>query len=233
MLRIAICDDQQIFRDDTIAAVNRIDPTHRVEYFTSAEEFLKSEAAFDVLLLDIEMPDMDGMTLARRLKEENRAISIIFLTAHKDYMPDAFKVNAFRYLCKPVRADELAEALDAVAAERQCGLVNLWREGRLRLVPTAELTCIEAFGDGTYIYTVDDVFVSRKTLSAWIAELPEQQFFRVHKSYAVSFEHISAYSPAEGVTVAGCSTVVPVARRQQAEFKRRLMLYILKSGSKL
>ena len=107
--RIAICDDRAedagFVRDllDTWAAER--DTPIQVEVFSSAEGFLfryAEDKAFDILLLDIEMGAMDGVTMAKRVRKDNEAIQIIFITGYSDYIAEGYEVAALHYLMKPV-----------------------------------------------------------------------------------------------------------------------------------
>ena len=86
----------------------------QISLFTSAEHFLFSygrEKDFDILLLDIEMGDMDGVTMAKKLRQENHAIQIIFITGYSDYIAEGYEVAALHYLMKPVREENMGSPL--------------------------------------------------------------------------------------------------------------------------
>lgn len=112
--KIAICDDSAPDREYLLNLVKRWAKNcgHQVQIslFTSAEHFLFSyeeEKDFDILLLDIEMGDMDGVTMAKKLRQENHAIQIIFITGYSDYIAEGYEVAALHYLMKPVREEKL------------------------------------------------------------------------------------------------------------------------------
>lgn len=117
MINIAICDDEPGVLGDMYRRVSRLRPEYSAECFGSGGELLKSKKRFDIVFLDIEMPGLDGMETARRLNERSGGIYIIFLTSHAQYMREAFKVRAYRYLVKPVDDKELCESV--VHAERE------------------------------------------------------------------------------------------------------------------
>ena len=120
--RIAICDDSAadaVFVADLLAnwARQRNAAIH-TELFSSAENFLfryAEENAFDILLLDIEMGAMDGVTMAKRLRRENDAVQIVFITGYSDYISEGYEVAALHYLMKPVKEEKLFSVLDRAA----------------------------------------------------------------------------------------------------------------------
>ena len=101
----------------------------RPEVFPSAECFLfryAEDKDWDVLLLDIEMGAMDGVTLAKKIRQDNEAVQIVFITGFADYISDGYEVSALHYLMKPVKQDKLFAVLDrAVAAMRKTERVIL------------------------------------------------------------------------------------------------------------
>lgn len=120
--KIAICDDSQADRDYVASLVRRWasegDRTAHIEAFSSAEGFLfhyAEESDFDILLLDIEMGGMDGVTLAKRLRQSNDTVQIIFITGYSDYIAEGYEVAALHYLVKPLDENKLFSVLDRAA----------------------------------------------------------------------------------------------------------------------
>ena len=124
--KIAVCDDEAE-QVEYLAALagdwaecrgNRV----CIRPFYSAEEFLfhyEEEKDCDILLLDIEMRGINGVELAKRLREENDALQIIFITGHPDFIADGYEVGALHYLLKPVSGEKLNQVLDR--AEKNLG----------------------------------------------------------------------------------------------------------------
>lgn len=90
----------------------------RVREFTSAENFLFHYAEnkeYDILLLDIEMGDMDGISMAKKLRQDNHTIQIVFVTGYSDYIAEGYEVEALHYLLKPLKEEKLFTVLDRAA----------------------------------------------------------------------------------------------------------------------
>lgn len=116
--RIAICDDEQldikyikellhIWQEETNISL-------QIETFTSAESFLFNYAEdklYDIILLDIELGGMDGVTMAKKIRKENKTVQIIFISGYSDYIAEGYEVEALHYLLKPVNKEKLFSVL--------------------------------------------------------------------------------------------------------------------------
>ena len=94
----------------------------QVELFSSAERFLfryDEDRSFDILLLDVEMGGMDGVTMARRVRRDNQSVQIVFITGYSDYIAEGYDVAALHYLMKPVSREKLFSVLDRAAEQLQ------------------------------------------------------------------------------------------------------------------
>lgn len=114
-LKIAICDDEQtyldILEDECLRFLECRNQKAQIFCFQRGKALLSSEDEFDIILLDVELPDMDGFSVAEEWKNLQRPGKIIFITSHDEWVQRAFKVQAFRYLYK-VEADRILEALE-------------------------------------------------------------------------------------------------------------------------
>ena len=117
--KIAVCDDMEEDVKYISSAVNQWAEKENImvdiETFPSAESFLSRYAeqkAFDILLLDIEMPSMNGVELAKRIRKENDAVQIIFITGYTDYIAEGYEVSALHYLVKPLSETKLFKVLN-------------------------------------------------------------------------------------------------------------------------
>ena len=120
--KIAVCDDSAADQSymEKLAHFWAADMQHtiQVHVYASAESFLfhyAQQKDYDILLLDIEMGLMDGVALAKKLRQENERIQIIFITGFPDFIAEGYEVSAVHYLIKPVSKETLAKALDKAA----------------------------------------------------------------------------------------------------------------------
>ena len=114
-MRIAVCDDEEKFRNQARDMVDKLAGSLDVvvDAYSDGNQLLAAfdKKPYDVLFLDIEMPAIDGITLAKKLRERSDSIYIVFLTGHVEYALEGYEVNALRYLTKPVQEEKLREVL--------------------------------------------------------------------------------------------------------------------------
>ena len=118
-MRIAICDDEEIFRRSVCEKINEIykdDIDMVLRIFERGEtlikDFKENDSAYDIIFLDIEMENINGIDTARNIRKINTDVLIAFLTSHEEFAKDGYEVNAFRYLSKPIREDKLIECIE-------------------------------------------------------------------------------------------------------------------------
>ena len=120
-MRVICVDDEPLILDMTVSMCREVPDVTEAEGFGSAAEALASleEKEADVAILDIDMPEMDGLTLAMRIKEIRPDTAIIFLTGFAQYAVDAFKLHASGYLMKPTSKERLSEEIDYALSEKK------------------------------------------------------------------------------------------------------------------
>ena len=174
----------------------------------------------DMVILDVEMPNMTGIECARAIQDQNPRTLIIFVTAHEQYMSDAFSVYAFDYLLKPFRMERVEETLRLaqmrLTAPVECAapspaplevkpvppvkaaptrLMLRHRDG-VSFIDLDQLLLVQREDRATVLYTQDNQrYVTSDTMSELAARLPENTFFRTHKSYIVNLDHIDSITP--------------------------------------
>ena len=215
-LDIAICDDSSADRQyvrrmaaDWAAARGH---TARIREFSSAERFLFRDAACgcDILLLDIELGAMDGVTLAKRLRRSDDALQIVFITGYSDYISEGYEVAALHYLLKPVKEEKLRAVLDRAAEklEKNEKVLHLSHGGELLRVPIRQIRYAEVSGNYITVHAASDITV-KMTLQSLETQLDER-FYRVGRSALVNLTQISSVTRAE--IRLGDGTAVPLPR---------------------
>lgn len=183
----------------------------------------------DLLLLDIEMPEMSGLELIKKLGKQRPLI--IFTTAKSDYAVEAFELNVVDYLVKPITlprlkqaVDKAAETLDSnkqeVKVEEQ-GFVFVKDNGVLKRISIDDILFLEAMGDYVKVHTAQKFHVVHATLKSIEEKLPATKFIRVHRSYIVAINKIDYIQ--EGTISIG-KTSIPVADTHKSNLNRRLNL---------
>ena len=198
--KIAICDDAEedrIHLSDLVRQwAKKAGHSLQISEFPSAESFLfhyAEENDFLMLLLDIEMGVMDGVAMARKLRHENDAIQIVFVTGYSDYIAEGYEVEALHYLLKPVKEEKLLAVLDRAVEKlrRNERVLNLETGGEMVRVPVYQIRYIDVQGNYVTVHGKED-YVARKTLGE-LADLlgEDKRFCRVGRSAVVNLSCIS------------------------------------------
>ena len=195
--KAAICDDSAADCEYLLKLLHewarRSNISVHAETFSSAESFLfryADDKTFDLLLLDIEMGVMDGVTLAKRVRRENEAVQIIFITGYSDYIAEGYEVAALHYLMKPVREEKmfsvLDRALEKCRQEERC--LNLELSGELLRIPLYEIRYLDVHQNYVTIHGRKEYTVKR-TLSEF-EKLLDERFFRTGRGLIVNLTQI-------------------------------------------
>lgn len=202
--KIAVCDDSAADRQYVIQMVNawaaRGGHAVHTETFASAESFLfHYEAAcdYDILLLDIEMGEMDGVTMAKRLRRGNDTVQIVFITGYSDYISEGYEVAALHYLMKPVREEKLCSVLDRAAEKlmKNEKVLHFEVSGEMVRVPIYQIRYADVQGNYVTVHAQNDVTV-KMTLGELERQLDER-FHRVGRSCVVNLTQISRVTKTE------------------------------------
>lgn len=214
-MRIAVCDDniQDIERIKRYT-VSMIDYAVDYEFFTKPEELLKtyvkSEQKPDMYILDIEMPGMDGLDVAKQIRTYDSKALIVFLTSYTKYMPDVFEVVTFDFISKPITEERLR--LLFVKAEAYLNMTNqtfsfCYRRSRYSL-KFDEILYLEKKGRQAIIHTKDNTYQSNMNLNEIWEKLDEQSFAAIHGSFIVNLKHIKTFSGGQVILSDGTELTV-------------------------
>ena len=181
--------------------------------YPSAEALLFAweDGAPDILLLDIEMPGMNGVELARKLRERKETAQIIFITGYPDFMAEGYEVEALHYLIKPVTPEKLAEVLSRAAekisrAEKKLLLPS---DGSRTALPLKEIRYIEAMRQYSVIYAASGEYRLKVPISKLEARL-DGYFLRVQRSFIVNLREVLRINRTEVILRSG--EAVPISR---------------------
>ncbi|WP_354700640.1 Transcriptional regulatory protein YpdB [Paraconexibacter sp. AEG42_29] len=243
-LRVLAVDDERPALEDLGRMLGQSRRVDSVELVGSARDALirVGEARFDALFLDVRMPAMDGVELARVLTRFADPPALVFVSAYETAAVQAFELHAVDYLMKPVSRRRVEEALERVAgaaaappagAAPATGLTETADDvvlvdaprGGTRLLPRASILYGQAYGDYVRIVSTEGRFLMRTTLSDLERRWGPHGFARVHRGYLANLRRAVELHP----LMNGTATLtfadghgVPISRRQVAELRRRL-----------
>lgn len=214
--KIAICDDSDADRQYVLDMVDRwaASAGHliHINAFSSAESFLfhyAEESDYDILLLDIEMGAMDGVTMAKQLRRHNDTVQIVFITGYSDYISEGYEVAALHYLMKPVKEEKLCSVLDRAAEKLAKNETVLMFElgGEMVRVPVYQIRYADVNGNYVTLHALSDVTV-KMTLGELEKQLDER-FYRVGRSTIVNLTQISRVTKTEIKLSDGTAVTLP------------------------
>ena len=198
----------------------------QVQRFASAENFLfhyADDKAWDILLLDIEMGAMDGVTMAKRVRQDNEAVQIVFITGYSDYIAEGYEVAALHYLMKPVNGDKLFVVLDRALEKRKqeerC--LNLESYGEMVRIPFYEIRYLDVNANYVTVHAKIDYTVKR-TLSDFEKEL-DDRFHRVGRGMILNLKYIQRVTKMEVRLSDG--TVLPLPRGAYEPLNRAIITH--------
>ena len=227
-MRIAICDDNEC----DIEFVRRITESWlksrgrdgQIEAFSSAEGFLfhyAEEKNDDILLLDVEMGRMDGVTMAKKLRRENKTVQIVFITGYSDYIAEGYEVEALHYLMKPVREEKLFAVLDRAAEKLRQNekVLNLELSGEMVRLPLHEIRYLDVQKNYVTVHAKQPYTVKR-SLGEFEKEL-DDRFFRAGRGLLLNLKVISRVTKQEVHLTDG--TVLPLPRGAYESLNRAII----------
>lgn len=198
-IKIAICDDEAVYRESTEVmckaffdgkegeaySVEGLD----IDVFPSGREIIASDKAYDILLLDIEMPERDGISVKEYFETHHKQTRIIFMTSHKERVLEAFGKNVVSFLVKPLCKEDFQKVMQKTLADICGQILEIEENGEFFVIPVNQIRYIEAQDKYTVTVTETGKYLMRRTMKFWEGVLPCQDFCRIHKSYLVNLEY--------------------------------------------
>ena len=239
-LRVAVIDDEAPARNrlrDLLGDVSEMLPLELVGEAENGMKLLElmEKQPVDVVLMDIRMPEMDGLEAARHLQKLDEPPHVIFTTAYDDYAISAFELHAIDYLVKPIRLRRLHDALARTRSITRISLdvlnevapdarthLSVQERGKVLLVPVADIRYLRAELKYVTIRTADRELLLEESLSRLEQEFADR-FVRIHRNCLVARQYIEAFEREAGdgaearwvVRLRDVQETLPVSRRQQ------------------
>lgn len=218
-MRIAICDDEEAQRELIVKYLLEWADTRKIHVetlsFSGSEGFLfqwEEDKTFDLLILDIEMGELNGMELAQKIREEDEEIPILFITGYESYMAQGYEVAAIQYLLKPMYKEKLFVALDKLRKTKNTEVKIAFQAeaGMLFLLPSS-ICYVEAMRHNSVLHTLEKQYEVRHPFSEILKRMGEQtEFIQCHRSYLVNMKYVSAISKTELILDKG--ERIPISR---------------------
>lgn len=226
MYRVALCEDEEIFSDNlnTICnnILNKFCTGYVINVFNNSTDLLNSilnAEQYDMLLLDIIMDGINGIELARKIRELDENVSIIFITSSQHYTLQGYDVNALNYLIKPVNKDKL-ESLIMKDYHNKFLVSYIILESNLgkQRTPINSIIFLEIVGRKVEVTLTNGKAYYSGKLSQILEDLPKDMFVRCHQAFAINIANISYITSHDAVAVNG--SIIPISRTFSKDVKK-------------
>ncbi|MFD0620872.1 LytR/AlgR family response regulator transcription factor [Paenibacillus sp. GCM10027629] len=243
-MRAIIVEDEVLAREELEYLITEHSQIDIVERFEDGLDVLKylQEHEVDAIFLDINIPSLDGMLLANNISKFARKPFIIFTTAYKEHAAQAFELEAFDYILKPYDERRIAAMLhkleaaytrnekpsDRRPAATPSKRINLLKNDNIIVTDSGEIYYAEAQEKVTQVYTKSGQYTMPMSISEFHAMLPQDQFYRSHRSFTVNLKQIHEIVPWFNNTyllrLRDCDKEIPVSRSKVKEFRQLMHL---------
>lgn len=230
MLRIAICDDEKIIIDELYEMINTILHNHyydnQIMIFQNGEGVLEEAEKIDIVFMDIEMPDKDGLQLGQELKERNPKCKIIMATGMVERFKEAFQIRAHRFVTKPFDKEEVEEAL--ISAIDECNIgssIEVYCQRNRYNILQEDIQYVEAYNGYTEFEVDGNRFRKEVSLMELENMLSDTLFVRVDRKYMVNLRYVQSYMNDKFMIG---EKAFSISRRNRKDFERKYIEYDLR-----
>lgn len=237
MITLAICDDEFIERKlnkkKIVQILENLNTDYNIDEYSDGQELVQSEMFYDIVFLDIKMKKLDGIETAKEIKKVNQNVIIVFLTSFDNYVYEAFDVEAFNYIVKPIEDKRLNDVLTLALNK-----INICNENKGYLIIHRDKSIVKIKINNIIYADVYDRIVTLHLKNAKIEyysrlknlekELKEKDFFRCHKSYIVNLMYVVRFDKNE--ILLDNDEIIPISRRNYNSFSKEMIKYIKKTN---
>ena len=228
-MKILICDDEYTILEILKKHIMEYTAAHCIKAdiyaTTSPKEIFESSTSYDLAFLDIQMPDIDGISVAKELKNRNQKVVIFFVTAFDEYQDEAMDLHAFRFFDKPLNIERLYSGLNRAIEYLNESYIDVYIENKNRHIKVSvdDIKYIKRENRKNTVVTNNEIYTVRCKFDELISALPNTFFYLVHKSFYVNLHYITEYSYKE---IYIDDTRISVATRKQADFHKYWFNYV-------
>lgn len=231
MIRIAICEDEKetqcLIESYLYNILKNINIEYEIQKYSLGEELLESNLKnIDILLLDIQMGQINGMDTARKIREVDNKMEIIFITSLIDYVQEGYEVKAYRYLLKPIKEEELKKHITTCIKEieNKNNYIIIKNKANAYKICTAEIKYIEVQKKNMLIHTINKDFEVVYSLEKIEKDLKLDKFIRCHKSFLVNLDYVENIKV--NTAILESKEEVPVSRYRYKEVKEKFLKFL-------
>lgn len=232
MIKFAICDDEPVMVQEISNLLSQYMDgqtitSYSVASFSNGRALLESGCNFDIIFLDIQMDDLDGIETAKMLRQQKDYSLLIFVTVLKEYVFHAFEVEAYDYLLKPLDSNHFKRTMDravSTLAQRTDKSIVIQRGNSCDVVPLAQIVYCEVQGRKVYVHQSDGKIIDYYDNLENFERQMDRRFFRCHRSYLVNLDYVRGCNT--GLVTLSQGAQIPVSRLRERDLTQALLRYM-------
>lgn len=224
-MRIIVCDDIEVICDSMCRLLKEFFEQEEIKDieivgYLNGEAVIEDTGEKDIVFLDVELPGINGITVAKKLKESNPKIIVFLVTAYEQYTDDAFRINAFRFLQKTFDKERLFCNLKEALHFYHTATGKIYVEEKTggRTEYKSNIVFIESVNRASIIHYKDGFAYTTQTIKEWTKILNDGCFFIPHRSYIVNLHYVKSYDK-NTIYFEHCSETAMLTRRKLKSFK--------------
>jgi DNA-binding LytR/AlgR family response regulator len=194
-LKVALCEDTPVDADLLVALIDMSKIVYTLDSFSSGEALLEvfEKEKYDLVFLDVYMGELTGVQTAERIRDIDTQVVIVFTTTSDDFTREGYRLNAYKYLLKPVVEEDVVDALELATLKRdkaQGATLAIVTDNVPVIIPHNDIVFVESSNRKSLIYTTSETHATTMTIDALEKLLPSPRFLRSHRSYIVNLDHV-------------------------------------------
>ena len=233
MLRFILCDDDELQLDEIAGFIRQWADTNKINVeisqFTSGKAVLEQfqPQRNDIVICDIMMPDMDGLTLANSLRSLRPDFHIIFMSSSKDFALQAYDAHPYGYLVKPCSYEAFSGLLGNLMQKVRMHTLSVYSGHETYKLPITDISFVEATNRQTVFNMKDGRSIATRDTLASIQDmlLKYPAFFKPHRSYIINLQYVEHFNSKE-ISMKNSACLIPIARGLDKEFKEKYFQFM-------
>lgn len=229
-MKILICDDEQQYIDKLKTHIEGFmhcrSANFEIHTANDPMSVVNSKEIYQLAFLDIQMNELDGISLAKILKERNNKIVIFFVTSYNVYQDDAMDLRAFRFFEKPYNTDRLYSGLEKAMEYIDESNIDfyIYTNNEHKKILIDDVIYVERGNRQVTLITTKGNYTTRETFDEWCEILQNSFFYKVHKSFIINLHYVTSYKYSE-VFIQN-NIRIPIASRRQSDFHKFWFAYL-------